>query len=60
MNLTDAETELFDMIIDTAYGGLEDGDGGEELERMGIAYPQWRAEIYKVVLAQQDYNARWG
>jgi hypothetical protein len=59
MNLTDAETDLFDLIIDAAYGGLEDQDAGEELERLGIAYPQWRAEIYATVIAQQEYIARW-
>jgi hypothetical protein len=56
MRLTDAEAELLDMIVDAALGGLEDHDAGEELERLGIAYPQWRAEIYAAVIAQQDYQ----
>lgn len=47
---------LLTAMVDAALGAIEDGDGGAELERLGILYPDLRADLYREVIEQQRFG----
>ncbi len=58
MNFTD--DQLLDLLVDAALAGLDEGDSGAELRRLGNLHPHLRADLYGEVVAQMDAQAKLG
>lgn len=54
------DEQLMDLLVDASLAGIEDGDGGAELRRLGNLHPSLRADLYAEVIAQREAIAKFG